>query len=330
MNLENPMKEELQGASSSYSWELWEAIPQSIEGLNGTYTPPFLTKTYDLVDDPITNHIVSWSRGNNSFVVWDPQSFAMNLLPKYFKHNNFSSFVRQLNTYGFRKVDPDKWEFANEGFMRGQRHLLKNLRRKTPQSQIQGLDSCLEVGRFGLELEIDRLRRDKQVLMAELVKLRQQHHSTTCYLKEMEERIKCTELKQQHMMNFLATAIQNPSFVQQFVRQDRWHEFDEATNKKRMRPINQGLGDVKLERRNNTQFGVLEGISGTSMNLEGKCKEKMTGRHDGGDKTLDESFWKELSNERVEEEMDLFRVVEDDEDMDMLAQQLDFLGSTPT
>lgn len=230
---------------------------------------------------------------------------------------------------GFRKVDPDKWEFANEGFMRGQRQLLKNIRRKKPQSQIQGLDSCLEVGWFGLELEIDRLRRDKQVLMVELVKLRQQHHSTKCYLTEMEERIKCTELKQQHMMNFLATAIQNPSFVQQIVRQERWNEFEEATNKKRVRPTNQGLGDVKLECRDNTQFGVLEGISGTSMNLEEKYEEKM-GRHDGGDKALDESFWKELTNEGVDEEMDLFCVVKDDEDMDMLAQQLGFLDSTST
>lgn len=60
---------------------------------------PFLTKTYQLVDDPSSDHIVSWGEYENTFVVWRPPEFAKDLLPNYFKHNNFSSFVRQLNTY---------------------------------------------------------------------------------------------------------------------------------------------------------------------------------------------------------------------------------------
>ncbi|KAL3617916.1 hypothetical protein CASFOL_038237 [Castilleja foliolosa] len=98
---------------------------------------PFLTKTYELVDDPNTDHIVSWGQDDATFVVWRPPEFARDLLPNYFKHNNFSSFVRQLNTYGFRKILPERWEFANEYFKKGETHLLCEIhRRKTAQAPL--------------------------------------------------------------------------------------------------------------------------------------------------------------------------------------------------
>nr|XP_043639953.1 heat stress transcription factor B-2a-like [Erigeron canadensis] len=93
---------------------------------------PFLTKTYQMVDDVLSNEMVSWNENGNGFIVWKPPEFATDLLPKYFKHNNFSSFIRQLNTYGFRKIVSDRWEFAHDYFRRGEKYLLKEIhRRKT-------------------------------------------------------------------------------------------------------------------------------------------------------------------------------------------------------
>ena len=74
-------------------------VPQPLECLQGTPIPPFLSKTYDLVEDQTLDPIISWGPTGESFVVWDPVEFARLVLPRNFKHNNFSSFVRQLNTY---------------------------------------------------------------------------------------------------------------------------------------------------------------------------------------------------------------------------------------
>ncbi|CAH0478651.1 unnamed protein product [Peronospora belbahrii] len=109
----------------------------------GSAAPVFLQKTYDMIESS-PHSVACWSDTGTSFIIKLPREFAKTMLPRYFKHNNFSSFVRQLNFYGFRKHKKDEivisteldesknwWEFYHEKFMRGRQELMAQIRRKT-------------------------------------------------------------------------------------------------------------------------------------------------------------------------------------------------------
>ncbi|CAG11654.1 unnamed protein product, partial [Tetraodon nigroviridis] len=130
--------------------------------LGGSNVPAFLTKLWTLVEDPDTDPLICWSKTGNSFHVFDQGRFSKEILPKFFKHNNMASFIRQLNMYkrvcrsrkcascqvtasvfsdGFRKVvhieqgglvkpERDDTEFQHPYFIRGHEHLLENIKRK--------------------------------------------------------------------------------------------------------------------------------------------------------------------------------------------------------
>ncbi|KAM7543002.1 hypothetical protein Aperf_G00000006818 [Anoplocephala perfoliata] len=103
--------------------------------------PAFLTKLRLLVDDEKTDGLIYWDHSGNSFHIRDGNRLAKDILPTLFKHNNFSSFIRQLNMYGFRKInradsivgygtDTEDMEFSHPYFQRDDDTLMSKIRRK--------------------------------------------------------------------------------------------------------------------------------------------------------------------------------------------------------
>ncbi|XP_026579177.1 heat shock factor protein 1 isoform X2 [Pseudonaja textilis] len=168
----------------------------------GSNVPAFLTKLWTLVEDPDTDALICWSPSGNSFHVFDQGQFAKEVLPKYFKHNNMASFVRQLNMYGFRKVvhieqgglvkpEKDDTEFQHPHFLRGQEHLLENIKRKV--TNVSGIkneevkvrqdsmtklltDVQLMKGKQeSMDSKLIAMKHENEALWREVVTLRQKH-----------------------------------------------------------------------------------------------------------------------------------------------------------
>ncbi|VFQ97089.1 unnamed protein product [Cuscuta campestris] len=186
------------------------------ESSNGL--PPFLVKTYEMVDNPSTNRVVSWSQSNKSFIVWNPPEFSRDLLPRYFKHNNFSSFIRQLNTYGFSKIDPEQWEFANDDFVRGQPQRLKNIHRRKPvhshsAQNLHGSSPLTEPERQRYKADITKLNHEKESLLLELQRHKQERQGLELQMQALTGQLRHLEQGQRSMLSSLAELLNKPELA---------------------------------------------------------------------------------------------------------------------
>ncbi|EGB02613.1 hypothetical protein AURANDRAFT_9821, partial [Aureococcus anophagefferens] len=90
---------------------------------------PFASKTYAMING-LDGTVGGWSDAGDSMVILDAETLASEVIPQYFNHNNFKSFTRQLNYYGFRALQGFRspWEFKHVNFRRGRPELLVQIR----------------------------------------------------------------------------------------------------------------------------------------------------------------------------------------------------------
>lgn len=135
---------------------------------------------------------------------------------------------------GFRKVDTDRWIFANDGFIRGQKHLLKNIcrrkhsqgpdKQKPSQQKEHYPEELCEKVENHLWKEVENLKIDKNALTQELVNLRQHQENADNKLLVLRERLQGMEKNQQQMLSFLVMAVQSPGLLIQLLqpKENNW------------------------------------------------------------------------------------------------------------
>ncbi|KAK3438889.1 heat stress transcription factor A-2 isoform X1 [Eucalyptus grandis] len=203
--------------SPSCSWQAAAYdVAKPMEDLGVVGPTPFLRKTYEMVSDPGTDPVVSWGLSQDSFVVWDRQEFSKQVLPRYFKHSNFSSFIRQLSTYGFRKINPDQWEFANQGFQKGKKHLLKNIKRRRNLNKHRKKSRSTVTSDYQKaekEAELKMLKKDQEALKTKILKLIEEQDNLQHEIEQVAEQVRHADCRNQHLLLFLIKAAKSPNFI---------------------------------------------------------------------------------------------------------------------
>ena len=108
----------------------------------------FVEKLFEMVSDWQTNHLIAWNEEGDAFEVFHILDFEATVLPLYFKHSHMSSFVRQLNSYGFLKVRRSNRAsgsvFSHPSFSREGRAALSSISRgKRPSTKAKTIQSQL-------------------------------------------------------------------------------------------------------------------------------------------------------------------------------------------
>ena len=117
-----------------------EPTPFSTKGGVKMPFPAMLFHILEYIDlhEPELANIISWQPHGRSFMTRDIAKMEEVILPRFFRHNNYASFRRQMNVWGFKRLSqsgPDHNAYYHELFLRSKLHLCHGITRSTQKQR---------------------------------------------------------------------------------------------------------------------------------------------------------------------------------------------------
>ncbi|KAI8333094.1 HSF-type DNA-binding-domain-containing protein [Chlamydoabsidia padenii] len=157
-----------------------------------------------IMNDKSLHSIIRWTEQGTTVCISNSILFCKSVLPHYFKHNNWHSFVRQLNLYGFRKVyhfniaidyasgrQETVWQFKHRHFHRDSEDSLILIQRKLPSCQLTQAAKNQKITKLlaGIEKRLEVAEKEHEEVRIETQHLRQQHQDQQKILFNLMEQV---------------------------------------------------------------------------------------------------------------------------------------------
>ncbi|KAI0093989.1 hypothetical protein BDY19DRAFT_289927 [Irpex rosettiformis] len=268
--------------------------------------PPFLQKLYEIVNDPKNHELIRWSENGDSFYVLNHERFAREVLGRWFKHQKFTSFVRQLNMYGFHKIphlqqgvlksenDTEPWHFEHPHFHRGQPDLLCLIQRKkqsphgaaddipldlndgvVPSAPLANLTPGQVLDINSIMNGISAIKRHQQAISADLNELKSSNQHLWQEALAARERHKKHQDTINRILKFLAGVFGNSEDV---VKHDTSHSSPPVIPRKRQRLMIESA--TTPEKRRAAAVEEVEDNDDHHMGVQGdQCNSMLPSRH---------------------------------------------------
>ncbi|KAI7892381.1 uncharacterized protein EV154DRAFT_462673 [Mucor mucedo] len=190
--------------------------------------PAFLHKLFSMVNDGSNTHLIRWAKDGNSFLVQGHEEFAQSILPRFYKHNTFASFVRQLNMYDFHKVphlhqgvliaadntENEVWEFSHPQFKRDRPDLLTSVTRKRNRDRENAPDTkhvdlgsvvqeitAIKNHQINITTDLRNLHKDNEMIWKETLAARENHQKHQKIISKILQFLTVVFSNDQHQLN---------------------------------------------------------------------------------------------------------------------------------